>query len=700
MAGSKGGNVEVGTAYVSIFPSMKGFNAKLSSGLKSALSSAGKLVKGLAVSAAAKIGIVTTAATKEFSNYQQLTGGIETLFKTQTQDATSLVAQYASAARDTLGMSSNEYMNQVTGLAASLKQSFGGDVVKAAQSANTAISDMADNASVFGTNIEDIKNAYQGFAKQNYTMLDNLKLGYGGTKNEMERLIADANKYEKAQGRAGDLTIDKMGDVVQAIHDVQEQQGIAGNSAKEAATTVSGSLDVLKASWSDWLVAISTGQGVKEASDNLTNAVITFGKNIVQVMAQSLGSMVEAVPELITNLGNSITDEINQPDFSDKLKTGIATAFKLAGSLIDFLKDVAPDLVGALVTAIVQYFQDPAVQQELADGITDLWNSAADGINAVLGFDVVPHVDSQQVTDAFSTIGSAISGVVDVLNTTWNNFTSAFVEVINSPGFQTALQWLNDSIANLGQTCTDNAPGFSSFVETLGTLIGYATGEALNRLIYLLTILVTVINWIIQAIAAVVKAWNDAVDALYKAGEFVQSIPQKVVDAFMGIGKKISDQFGNIKDTIGGKFNDFVSFVKGVPGKILGFFQGIGDKISNLFHFKLPKINVDWKSSGIGDLKIPSFSVSWNAAGGIYDMASLVGVGVGEAGREAVVPLEGRRKMAPFARAVAAEMPEKGGTSYNVYIDGARLNDNDAITQIIMQLFKELLARRAMYGTI
>ena len=357
-------------------------------------------------------------------------------------------------------------------------------------------------------------------------------------------------------------------------------------------------------------------------------------------------------------------------------------------------------MVVALVTAIVQDFQDPAVQQELADGITDLWNSAADGINAVLGFDVVPHVDSQQVTDAFSTIGNVISGIVNVLSTTWNNFTSAFGEVINSPVFQTALQWLNDSLTNLGQTCTNNAPGFSSFVETLGTLIGYAAGTLLTWLISLLTILVNVINWIIEAIAAVVKAWNDACSALYKAGEFVQSIPQKVVNAFMGIGKKISDQFGNIKDTIGGKFNDFVSFVRGIPGKILGFFQGIGDKISNLFHFKLPKINVDWKSSGIGDLKIPSFSVSWNAAGGIYDMASLVGVGVGEAGREAVVPLEGRRKMAPFARAVAAEMPEKGGTSYNVYIDGARLNDNDAITQIIMQLFKELLARRAMYGTI
>ena len=173
-------------------------------------------------------------AIASYSDYEQLVGGVETLFK----DSSGIVENYANNAYKTAGLSANEYMDTVTSFSASLLQSLNGDTAKSAEVADKAITDMSDNANKMGTSMESIQNAYQGFAKQNYTMLDNLKLGYGGTKSEMERLIGDANKLAKAQGQAGNLTIESYADVVEAIHLVQDNMGITGTTAKEASTTV------------------------------------------------------------------------------------------------------------------------------------------------------------------------------------------------------------------------------------------------------------------------------------------------------------------------------------------------------------------------------------------------------------------------------------------------------------------------------
>ena len=204
---------------------------------------------GTAVAALAGVG---KSALDAYATYEQAVGGVDTLFK----DASGTVQKYAAEAYRTAGVSANEYMTQVTSFSASLISSLGGDTAKAAELGNTAMVDMSDNANKMGTDIESIQQTYQSLARGNYAMLDNLKLGYGGTKSEMERLIQDANKVKQANGEMGDLSIDKFSDVVQAIHIMQEQMGISGTTAKEAATTIEGSVGMMKAAWQNWLAEL------------------------------------------------------------------------------------------------------------------------------------------------------------------------------------------------------------------------------------------------------------------------------------------------------------------------------------------------------------------------------------------------------------------------------------------------------------
>ena len=254
---------DIAKAYVQIVPSAQGISGKISQALGGEAERAGKAgggkfssafgaalkVGGAAIAAgAAALGKVASEAISGYADYEQLVGGVETLFA----DSADVVQQYASNAFKTAGLSANEYMETVTSFSASLLQSLGGDTAKAAQVGDMAISDMADNANKMGSSMESIQNAYQGFAKQNYTMLDNLKLGYGGTKTEMERLLADASKLSGVE-----YNIDSLSDVYEAIHVVQEEMGITGTTAKEAYETISGSLATTKAAWSNLLVGIA-----------------------------------------------------------------------------------------------------------------------------------------------------------------------------------------------------------------------------------------------------------------------------------------------------------------------------------------------------------------------------------------------------------------------------------------------------------
>ena len=239
------------------------------------------------------------AAVESYSNYEQLVGGVDTLFK----DSSQRVQEYAANAYKTAGVSANEYMEQVTSFSASLLQSLGGNTKKAADISNQAIIDMSDNANKMGTAIGSIQNAYQGFAKQNYTMLDNLKLGYGGTKKEMERLIADANEFREQSGRTGDLTIEQFSDIIEAIHEVQVQLGITGTTAEEAEKTLEGSAKSAEAAWKNLMTALADPtQDLDQLIDDFIAAKTKQIENLLPTVEHTIEGIGQAIDHLIPEL--------------------------------------------------------------------------------------------------------------------------------------------------------------------------------------------------------------------------------------------------------------------------------------------------------------------------------------------------------------------------------------------------------------
>ena len=267
---------------------------KIGDGIKKTLGTAAK-VGGAALAA---IGTATVAIGKKaldaYADYEQLAGGIDTLFK----GSAAKVKAYANEAYKSAGVSANRYMEITTSFAASLISSLGGDTAKAAEMADMAVKDMSDNANKMGTAVETVQEAYQSLARGNYEMLDSLKLGYGGTKEELKRLLADAEKFAAAQGKVRDFSIDSYADIVEAIHIVQDEMGITGTTAKEAEQTISGSINAMKASWDNWLAGLGNSDvDMSVLTDELVGSVITVGNNVIPRMGEIMGSLGQVVRE-------------------------------------------------------------------------------------------------------------------------------------------------------------------------------------------------------------------------------------------------------------------------------------------------------------------------------------------------------------------------------------------------------------------
>lgn len=338
-------------AYVDIIPKAEGIEGKLKSMLKPGANKAGssagseigkQLVSTLKkVITSAAIGMFVKNSLMEGAAIQQSMGGIETLFKSSADT----MKQYATQAYRTAGISANQYMEQATSFSASLLQSLNGDTAKAATASNQAIIDMADNANKMGTSLESIQNAYQGFAKGNYTMLDNLKLGYGGTKTEMERLIKDANALKVAHGELGDLSIEKFSDIIEAIHLTQNQLGITGTTAKEAAQTFSGSFQSMKAAASNFMASLTgvtdeAGNAILSVEDSMSALIQSALTFLLDNLLPMLGNIVAAIPKAIAQafkfesgiISSQLTElwEVVENGFYD---------------LVDFLKSQAPTFI-------------------------------------------------------------------------------------------------------------------------------------------------------------------------------------------------------------------------------------------------------------------------------------------------------------------------------------------------------------------
>lgn len=321
---------------------------------------------------------VTAGAVKAYSSYEQLVGGVETLFG----ESSGKLIEYANGAYATAGMSANQYMETATSFSASLLQSLGNDTAAAVEYADRAITDMSDNANKMGTDMESIQNAYQGFAKQNYTMLDNLKLGYGGTKEEMERLIEDANRLRESQGMNADLTIDSYADVVEAIHTVQVEMGISGVSAREAAelvasgamteeeafeamgttakesmTTIEGSLNSTKAAWENWLVGLADGtQDIGFLTTNLVNMVSNTASLILPRVMNVIGRLMTELPSALNQILPIVINSVMEiiPALVEMIPQFLDVALQMFITLIQALDEVIPQLIEMLPELIGQ----------------------------------------------------------------------------------------------------------------------------------------------------------------------------------------------------------------------------------------------------------------------------------------------------------------------------------------------------------
>lgn len=369
--------------------------------------SAVKVAGAAAIAGITAIGVGVSKVSKEaldsYSSFEQLTGGVETLFK----DSGSTVEEYAQQAYQTAGMSANEYMDTITSFSASLISSLGGDTAKAAEAGNQAVIDMSDNANKMGTNIQDIQNAYQGFAKQNYTMLDNLKLGYGGTKEEMERLLADA---EKLTGQHYDLS--SFNDITEAIHAIQTEMGITGTTAKEAATTIEGSVNSAKAAYSNWLTSLGDENAdLDESTQKLIDSILTAASNIIPRLAK----IVSSIGNFLKNNLSDIIDQIgvviqaNAPNILAAIGTlaeGIwSVLVQLGSQIIEGISSAIPQILEAVIQDVFKSFTN------LDKGITPLITTFAllgVGVSKVIGVIKVLQSNVTNLVTGFKNIPATV----------------------------------------------------------------------------------------------------------------------------------------------------------------------------------------------------------------------------------------------------------------------------------------------------
>ena len=593
---------EVGTGYVKIKAEMDdGSVAEVEKKGKTAGSgfggafqvAAGNLISSAITTIASNAAEVFSNAFNNYADYEQLIGGVETLFK-ESADA---VAQNAANAYRTAGMSANEYMENVTAFSASLLQGLGGDTVKAAEIADMAMQDMSDNANKMGSDMATITTAYQGFAKQNYTMLDNLKLGYGGTKTEMERLLKDASEIAGVE-----FNIDNYSDVIEAIHVMQVEMGIAGTTSKEAASTISGSIAMLQASWQNFLTGVfDENADMGALGEQLFDSIGTVLINVVPRIAVLVSRAVSEVPTALVRSFQSI-----------------------------------PALVG------------PTIMKVFGDEMG--------------------HKVSSVVFDAFTGIGktveSAMGFITDLMEQAW----PLIQDIV-----ETAMTGIDVFMAEVW-------PQISQLIENAVSTIKHVIEVAWP-------IILSVIRGVMTTIESVMEAVWPTISGI------VETAIGAIDSAVMSLGNLADFVYGvfeSVKDAIENPLEAAKNAVAGIVEAIKGFFSF---QVS-LPHIPLPHFTVSPPGWGISSLLqgiIPSLGIDWYAKGGIVDGATLIGAG--EAGPEAILPLQGPF-MQPFAKALAAEMGG-GGTYITVNLDYSA--GEDAIT-LARDLARELENALSMEG--
>lgn len=523
--------------------------------IKSLSSKIGSMAKTSATAVAGMVAAATTAvatlaglSVKQYAEYEQLTGGVETLFK----NSSDKVMEYANNAYKAAGMSANEYMNTITGFAASLLQGLGGDTEKAAKIGNMAVEDMADNANKMGTAIENIQNAYQGFAKQNYTMLDNLKLGYGGTKEEMQRLLVDAQKLTGIK-----YDISNFSDIIEAIHAIQNEMGITGTTAKEAASTIEGSLSMTKSAWTNLLTGMADDNAdFDKLVDNLVNSVGTLGENLLPRIEIAINGIGKLIDKLLPSIINKI------PELISSILPGMVQAgINVTSSLVNGIVESLPMLLEIGLQALTTLGKGIAKNlPTLIPTIVNLMISMCDMIidNLPLILDVAIEIILALVQGLVNALPTLIAEVPRIINSFANAIYNALPQILMA-GVQIIGMLIKGLIQSI-PTLVANIPQIIMAIINVFTLVNWASlGKNL-----IANIGQGVKNAGSSLIGQVKNIATSVINALksFFGWDNVSSIGENLI---RGIWNGISNMKGWILDLIGG-------FADSVIGSIKDFF--------------------------------------------------------------------------------------------------------------------------------
>lgn len=547
---------------------------KVASKVKGAFGAIGRTAAAGVAAAATAVGAFGKQALGMYASYEQNVGGVQKLFGNmgksleeyasltgqstdecagkwqQLEQAQTTVLANAGNAWQTAGMSANQYMEQVTGFSAALITSLGNDTNAAADYANMAMVDMSDNANTFGTDMQSLQWAYQGFAKQNYTMLDNLKLGYGGTKEEMERLISDANRVKEANGEMADLSIDSFADVTEAIHIIQEQMNIAGTTAREASTTIEGSVNSMKAAWENWLTGLGDDSAdIQQLTENLVQSFETAAGNVVPRIAVIVGTLIGQVPGLVSQLGPVAAQAVGDI-FAEALKG---------------IYDALPTEAQQKVDEIAQSFQASGLADSLSGflgTIADFGARAADGIGQLASkFDAMGAFEAAAAV--LDTIGAFLGGIADTA----------------SEYLAPALEFLGDRFGELF-TAVGEA---QVWLEPIASFLGEVLVAVLVTLVDAVSAVVAVFTGLIETVTAVVEFFMAAPASIQafvtSVAGFFSQLPGIVGGFLASVIGTVAGWVGSMVSSAASAGSGFISSVVGflsqLPGNVSGFLSSV-----------------------------------------------------------------------------------------------------------------------------
>lgn len=575
--------------------------SKFMSGMGKVAAVSGKAIAaGLAVAGTA-ITAVGKAAISSYADYEQLVGGVETLFN----ESSATVIANAQNAYKTAGMSANEYMETVTSFSASLLQSLGGDTKAAADKADMAITDMSDNANKMGTSIEMIQNAYNGFAKQNYTMLDNLKLGYGGTKEEMQRLLDDASKLSGIE-----YDISSYSDIVDAIHIVQNEMGITGTTAKEASSTISGSLASAKASWQNLLTGLTDGnQDIGQLTGNLFNSLITVADNLIPRISQVLDGIANVISDLAPKLLGKVSELIEKllPGVVNGAVTLINAVVSILPSLIDTLIDVLPSLIDGLGKIV----------DGLISAAPDILTALVEGLVILLANGLPKLIDGiiNLVVTIASNIGQIIQPLID-------NLPEIIIAIVNA--LMDNLPALIEGAVQLVIGIVQAIPQIiMALIEALPTVIQSILEGLWNALPLLLEGIISIVGEIGTAIWDILSGFFTALGEWFGGlWESIKTIFAPVVEWFRNLFSTIWNSIVSVFSTVGSWVYD------NIIAPVANFFKGLWEGIVSAFHTVIdPWIEIIKRAATLvyNTIIVPIknfFTDLWNSIVGIFSKVS------------------------------------------------------------------------------